>query len=110
MADNPRDDRLESKIDKLLEKVAKLEALAATESDRCPFRERISKAANNATRLEKAEKAVEGMAERLTARIEANASSIQLLKLNWAKLFGLMVGAGAAGGVIADGLAKLIGS
>ena len=99
MADNPRDDRLESKIDTLLEKVAKLEALAATESDRCPFRERIAKAANNATRLDKAE-----------MTIEINRASIQLLRLNWAKFLGLMVGAGAAGGVIAEGLTKLIGS
>jgi len=96
MENNPRDDRLEAKIDKLLEKVAKLEALAATESDRCPFRERIAKAANNAVRLEKAEHG-----------IEENRASIQLLRINWAKLVGLMLGAGAAGGVIADGFAKL---
>ena len=111
-------DKIESKLDKLLEKVAKLEALAATESDRCPFREEVARAANNVARLERVEGRVEATAEKLerrvndvfrslAKRVDANTDNIHLLRLSWAKLVGLMIGAGAAGGVIADGFAKL---
>ena len=111
-------DRINGKLDTMLERMARLEALAATEADRCPFRVEISKATNNVGRLEKVEGRVETTAEKLeqrvdsafgalAKRVEDNANNIQLLRLNWAKLLGLMVGAGAAGGVIADGFAKL---
>ena len=129
MVDIPHADRLEAKIDKLLEKVARLETLTATEADRCPFRVEIAKGANNVVRLEKVETRTELVAVKLAekvvdtanilakkmgedsremlAKIDRNAENIQLLKLNWAKLVGLMVGAGAAGGVISEGIAKL---
>ena len=107
MVDIPHADRLEAKIDKLLEKVARLETLTATEAARCPFREDVAKARNNVARIERVETRIEATAERLQQRIEANAGHIQLLKMNWAKLLGLMVGAGTAGGIISDGIAKL---
>ena len=96
MEDIHHADRLEAKIDKLLEKVAKLETLTATEAARCPFREDVTQIGRNVMRLEK----IEG-------KVDANSVAVQALKMNWAKLVGLMVGAGAAGGVIADGFAKL---
>ena len=91
-------DKIESKLDKLLEKVAKLEALAATESDRCPFREEVARAANNVARL-----------ERLSEKVDANTDSIHALRRDRAMLAGAGAVAGSlVGGGIWEVIAKLI--
>jgi len=98
-AEITRDDieRLAVKLDLLTAQIARLQVLQETEAQRCPFRETISRAANN-----------QALVAKNSESIERNRDAIQILKLNWAKLLGLMLGAGAAGGVIADGVAKLI--
>jgi hypothetical protein len=49
MADITREDleKITVKIDLIIEKVIRLEALQATEADRCPFREEVARASNN---------------------------------------------------------------
>ena len=90
-------ERLSVKLDLLTAQIARLQAMQETEAQRCPFRETISRAANN-----------QALVAKNSERIEKNHEAIQVLRLNWAKLLGLMVGAGTAGGLLAEGLASLI--
>ena len=91
-------DRLSVKIDMLTAQIVRLQAMQETEAQRCPFRETIARASNN-----------QALVVKNSEDIERNRDAIQVLKLNWAKLLGLMLGAGAAGGVISEGVAKLFG-
>ena len=83
-------DRLDSKLDALNAELARLGALQATEAERCPHREAISRAANHVRRLEKVEEHVDRM------------------RISWAKLGGMALAAGAIGGIVGQPLAQAL--
>lgn len=82
-------DKLDIKLDLLIKQVTTLEALQATEEARCPFREEISKASNSVARLDKLE------------------GRVAKLELTWAKVVGLLLGAGAIGGGVSQLLERV---
>jgi len=80
---------IDQKLDKLLEKVAKLETLQQTEADRLPFGEMILQINDQGERL--------GVVE----------SKVDKLELTWAKAVGLVLGSGGVGGVVAQLLQRI---
>ena len=95
MTDIPPDDlkRFEDKLDDVRERLARLEALRETESERCPFRPAISQIKENVARVEKS-------TEKNALRVERVEKRVHALELTWAKALGLMIGSGVTGGVV----------
>lgn len=92
MAEITREDinKLDIKLDLLIKQVATLEALQATETERCPFREEVARASNSAERLEKLE------------------IRVSKLELTWARIAGVIATAIALGGSAGAVVARLI--
>ena len=90
-------EEMSADVKKMLQGQAEMAALIRTEPDRCKYRERIAKAANNTLRLERVEGAVEKLADRVTD-----------VRIGVAKVIAVGGGSGAVVAAIVSELVKKI--
>lgn len=89
--------QINDKLDSIADRLARLETLSETEADRCRYLPDIVTARHTIMDLAETNR-----------KVAENCEAIRLLQMNWAKLVGLMVGAGVLGGTLSNVLAGMI--